>query len=520
MQTLWLYLDEIAGKGVGFLLMMELLGYMSVSMIPMALPIAVLISSVMVLGNLAEHYELSSIKSAGVPLIRVMRPLIATTFIIGIFSFFCSNNFIPVSNLKFKSRLYDIRKQKPTLNLEAGIFNDDFQGYAIRMAHKENDNKTIRDVLIIDHTNASSGKLVEISAKTGEMYVTEDEQFFVMRLYDGWQYQETKSASENYPFVRTSFKEWNKVFDLSEFKLDRTDERLFKSHYSMLTAGQLLLAIDSVDTDLDNRFRKINENNRTYFHPYKQIILKKRAEERKEKNDDEYAKKVEEKAKNASPDILELIKRDSIEASEAMKEKLKKQTNVKPQTTNTGRTRPINQINLEVLDSLDSFIETVPNYKRTGLYSRSKTFARTIHSQTKNALNSVQRRKETRVDYVFEFNNKFSMAVACILFLFIGAPMGAIVRKGGFGYPLLIAIVFFIFFMVLTIMSKNVAERFVIDAVLAAWIPCLVLFPLGLLLTYFAMNQHKITKPTKLLKQFERVWWIIRWVLRLVGLNV
>ncbi|MCB0642660.1 MAG: LptF/LptG family permease, partial [Phaeodactylibacter sp.] len=181
---------------------------------------------------------------------------------------------------------------------------------------------------------------------------------------------------------------------------------------------------------------------------------------------------------------------------------------------------PIMQINLERLDSLDSFIETMPIYKRTGLYSRAKTYARTIHSQTSNALKSIQRRRETRVDFVFEFHNKFSMAVACILFLFIGAPMGAIVRKGGFGYPLLIAIVFFIFYMVLTILSKNVAENFVIDAVLAAWIPCLVLFPLGFLLTYFAMNSHKITAPTRLLRAVELVMRVIRIGLRFLGFGV
>ena len=132
MQALWLYIDEIAGKGVGFFLLVELVAYMSVSMVPLALPIAMLISSVMVLGNLAEDYELSSMKSAGVPLLRIMASLIAVASLVSVGSFFIANNLIPVSNLKFKSRLYDIRRSKPTLNMEEGLFNDDFQGYAIR----------------------------------------------------------------------------------------------------------------------------------------------------------------------------------------------------------------------------------------------------------------------------------------------------------------------------------------------------------------------------------------------------
>jgi len=143
MQTLWVYIDDIAGKGVGFFLLVELVAYMSVSMIPMALPIAVLISSVMVLGNMAEEYELSSIKSAGVSLWRVMNPLMFVVFSVSVLSFFCSNNLIPVSNLKFKSRLYDIRKQKPTLSMEEGMFNDDFQGYSIRIGKKLPDNNSI-----------------------------------------------------------------------------------------------------------------------------------------------------------------------------------------------------------------------------------------------------------------------------------------------------------------------------------------------------------------------------------------
>ena len=182
MQTLWLYIDEIAGKGVGFFLLVELLGYMSVSMIPLALPIAVLISSVMVLGNLAEHYELSSMKSAGISLWRVMIPLMAVTILVSVFSFFCSNNFIPVSNLKFRSRLYDIRRQKPALNLEQGIFNDDFQGYSIRIGLKDPDNRTIHEVLIIDHSESNDGRIMEISAENGEMYVTADERYFVMQI--------------------------------------------------------------------------------------------------------------------------------------------------------------------------------------------------------------------------------------------------------------------------------------------------------------------------------------------------
>ena len=187
MQTLWLYIDDIAGKGIGFFLMVELVGYMSVSMIPMALPVAVLISSVMVMGNLAERYELSSIKSAGVSLWRTMRPLMVVTLSIGLFSFFCSNYFIPVSNLKFKSRLHDIKNQKPALSMEESLFNQDFQGFSIRLGDKLPDNQTIREVLLYDNTEANKGLLNMVTADSGQMFGSKDGKYFVMPLYNGTQ---------------------------------------------------------------------------------------------------------------------------------------------------------------------------------------------------------------------------------------------------------------------------------------------------------------------------------------------
>ncbi|HNM28009.1 MAG TPA: LptF/LptG family permease, partial [Saprospiraceae bacterium] len=153
MQFLWLYIDEIAGKGVSILVLFELIGYLSISTFPMALPIAVLISSVMVLGNLAERYELSSMKSAGVSLLRVMRALIICAAAIAFFSYACSDFIIPISNLKFKSRLYDIRRQKPALTLEKGIFNEDFRQFVIRIGDKERDGETIKNVMIEDQSN-------------------------------------------------------------------------------------------------------------------------------------------------------------------------------------------------------------------------------------------------------------------------------------------------------------------------------------------------------------------------------
>lgn len=270
MQVLWLYIDDIAGKGLGFFLVMELLAYKCVSLIPMALPLAVLISSVMLLGNLAERYELSSFKSAGVSLWRIMRPMMFFAAGATAFSFFCSNNLIPVANLKFGSRMYDIQRQKPALRLDAGIFNDDFDGYAIHIRKKATDGRHIENVLIYDHTDASRGRLSQVMAERGEMYATEDGAYFVMNLQNGHQYMETEpsgaGSGRSYPFVRVNFSSWNKVFDLGEFQLNRTNEELFKSNRSMLTSGQLREAVDSLSYKIERRQKSLSNQMANFFY--------------------------------------------------------------------------------------------------------------------------------------------------------------------------------------------------------------------------------------------------------------
>ncbi len=512
LQTLWLYIDDIAGKGVGFFLLMELLSYMSVSMIPMALPIAVLISSVMVLGNMAERYELSSFKSSGVSLWRIMRPLMAVGGVISLLSFFCSNNLIPVSNLKFKSRLYDIRKQKPTLSLEEGMFNDDFKGYSIHIGKKHDDHMTIEDVLLYDETEANHGRLISITANKGKMFATKDGHYFVMELADGNQFSElkptTKKGKKNYPFVRTSFKQWRKVFDLHEFDINRTDEQLFKSHYSMLSSRQLVVAIDSIDQRMSNKVKDMGISSDKYFYFYnkkRRELNRLKAKERAkalEKKRYNIRKQVEQKAqpnkklKKKSAKKRVSTKKKGKKSSGKVRNSKKKPLPKKHQTKkkkegHKKKKTPKNLIPQTITKDLKvyhSILETFPKKERGKLVEKATTFARSMAGQTKATLSSVKKLGESRVKHIFELNSKFSFAVACFIFLFIGAPMGAIVKKGGFGLPLLISIIFFMIYIVLTIFCRNIAERFVIDPTLAAWIPCLFFFPFGLFLTYQAMN--------------------------------
>ncbi|MBK8449770.1 MAG: LptF/LptG family permease [Saprospiraceae bacterium] len=213
---------------------------------------------------MGEQYELSSMKSAGISLFRIMRPLILMSFFVALFSWICSDYIIPRTNLKYLSRLHDLKRQKPTLGLDEAIFNEDFYGYTIRIGNKSSNGKDIQDILIYDHSRSeSSGEKTIISATNGRMYVTPHQMYLIMELNDGTVYQDpgnSKSATSNLPFIRTSFVELTKVFDLSEFQLDRTDEDLFKNDKRMKNSQQLRLEIDSINRSLHKTPRGIFNN--------------------------------------------------------------------------------------------------------------------------------------------------------------------------------------------------------------------------------------------------------------------
>jgi lipopolysaccharide export system permease protein len=534
MQTLWLYIDDIAGKGVGFFLMIELVGYMSISMIPLALPVAVLISSVMVLGNMAERYELSSVKSAGVSLWRVMRPLMVVTLGIGLFSFFCSNYFIPVSNLKFKSRLHDIKNQKPALSLEESVFNNDFQGFSIRLGDKLPDGQTIRDVIVYDNKESNQGRMTMVAADSGQMYGSEDGKYFVMHLFEGNQYTEpkpvTKDGKRSFPMMRASFEEWTKVFDLDEFEIDRTDENLFKSHHTMLSNRQLLIAIDSIDKEIGEKVFRLEESTNKNYYFWEKAYEDKLQEERRREAEERRAKLKLEKdsilkineSKTAPPEAHTYIPADTGKIMQSQRQKIEqiKRLKITPppeddpvEAADTSESPvglppsairkpqdPWPQTINGSLKDYTSILGTFQKNKQAELLDKAKGVVRTLRDQAENTEKSLRRTRENRVKHVYEFNSKFSLAIACFIFLFVGAPMGAIVRKGGFGWPLLISIVFFMLFIVIGIFSKNIAERFVIDAVLASWMNSLVVFPMGLVLTYWAMRDISLTQLMDFLK--------------------
>ncbi len=462
MQFLWLHIEDIIGKGVGFVVIIELFFYLSISLIPLALPIAVIISSVMVMGNLAERYELTSLKSAGIPLIRIMLPMIYFTGAVMLCSILFSNYLIPLANLQYKTRLADISRQKMALSLETGVFNDDFKDMAIHIGKKDSDGRHIEDVIIHDYSNKGSEPM-RILADKGEMHVSADGKHLVMNLFDGVQYQETGQlgSKENkaYPFSRTSFQQWNKVFDLSEFDLKLNDTEKYNEHYAMLSVPQLQAGIDTLDKKINTKISKMGE----HFNQY--IIFKT----------DTFSKK---------PPIK---KREILPKTPLNKKPISKVAKTKNEAS------PLVQKIEKPLAQYLNITETFEQEKvQEDLTSKAKSFALNINNKAHLTEHQIYKDLENRVKHIYELNFKFSLALSCCIFLFIGAPMGAIVRKGGFGYPILIAIIFFMVYIVLNVLFKKLAESFMIPPLLAAWSPCLILLPIGLFLTYKAMKDQEL----------------------------
>jgi len=499
MQILWLYIDDIAGKGLGPLLILELLGYRCMSLIPMALPLGILIASVMVMGGLAEHYELSSMKSAGVSLIRIMRPLLFFGVISVFFSIYTSNTLIPKANLKFGSRMFDIQQKKPALSLEVGTFNDDFQGYSIHIGEKAGNGVDVSDVLIYDQTKINTGELTTITAKEGQMFATEDGSIFVMKLQDGYQYVEQRQRNHHnstpYPYIRTEFDTWEKMFDLTEFALDRTNPELFKTNRQMLSSEQLVEAVDSISRKIKEREVELSNYLSNYLtgealdSSFLEVVTPKT-------NIDSLDEK------SGASDIDSTAPTPAMEAREVTFEQSK---------AAAGRGSGGQEVRRDLegpVSNYSTFAETFRPTDKESLYRKVRTFARSILNQAESASRTLERMRESRVKHQYDLHMKYSMAVVCIIFILIGGPMGAIVRKGGFGYPILISIIFFMLFVILTIFCRKVAESFVLPAVAAAWLPCIILFPVGVILTRKAMNDSTLINSGNLGKRIAK--WIRR----------
>ncbi len=246
MQFFWLYIDDIVGKGFDFFTIMRLVGAVGATVVPLALPLALLLSSIMTFGNLGESFELVAIKSAGISLLRFMRPLLVVAIFISGVAFLFENNIIPYANLKLDALKWDMVATKPSFDIKEGVFYDKLEGYVIKLGKKDKDDSTIHSVVIYERNFGLQDNLMV--AESGIMRVTNDKRFMEFKLRNGWRYEERGSRyNPNTEFIRLGFKEYTKLFDLASFKPSETEDSLFRYNPKMLSVRQLNVAIDSLE---------------------------------------------------------------------------------------------------------------------------------------------------------------------------------------------------------------------------------------------------------------------------------
>ena len=421
MLFLFKYIDDLIGKGFEWYVILELLMYASATNVAMALPLAILLSSIMTFGSLGENYELVAIKSAGISLQKAMMPLIIGVSMLSVAAFLFSDYMLPVANLKMGSLLYDVRNQKAAFLIKEGIFNNSIPGYSIRVKKKDSD-QTLHDVLIYER-NTTSGNVNVLMAKEGQMFITDDDQLLVLKLKDGKRYEETPGSTGTYNprqrLMRTEFKETEQKFDLSGFQLKRTDEELFKSNYAMLNLKQLNFYRDSFELKGDSNLRST----------YRDLTLLAR----------------------------------------------------------TYRTDSLNpKVPVVVMKKYKDVLEIVPADKRIRSVQTAKDQIRSIKE--------ILSRKELFIDdnnlrlrgFLIELNRKFTLAISCLVLFFIGAPLGAIIRKGGLGLPVVMSVLFFLLYHIISTIGEKSVKEGTLTPFIGMWIAIFTLTPLGIFLTYKA----------------------------------
>lgn len=482
MLFLWRYVDDLVGKGLPWYTIIELLLYSIPMQINYSLPISILISSIMSLGNLGENYELTAMKSSGVSLRRIMRPLFGLIILIAIGAFFSSNYLIPYSNFKSKNLLVNIANTKPALNIREGIFYNGIEGYSIKVSEKYGkDNELLKDVLIYDHTE-NRGNVKVFMAKKGQMSVTEDEKYLVIVLEDGYTYEELRTRNirerERKPHQKTKFLRDEIRMDLSSFNSANLEEENYERNYKMMNINQLFTSADSLEIFLSQSQEQLeNRINARYYFARSNKRPSDEDEDRDHKQtlniEEQLNKQIEGKKKEKEKEIEKntrpIVGENTIKKEKAIKTK--------------ERFKSLN----------DTIILNLKPIDRSGTVNNALRLARStkeLISQEKD--HNFRYHKRLIAKHYMEFHRKLALAFASIVLFFVGAPLGAIIRKGGLGLPVVIAIVIYLLFHIISITFEKMGREHIVSPFFAMWSATLIMLPLGIFLTQKATTDSSL----------------------------
>jgi len=440
MQFLWRYVDDLVGKGLEWNIIAQLLFYASFTFVPMALPLSVLLSSLMTFGNLGERYELVAIKAAGISLRKIMVPLATFALLLSIGAFYYSNIVFPYANLNFRTILYDVRQKKMALNIREGIWYSGLEGFVLKVGRKEADNTTLRDIMIYDHTKFQGNTNLTI-ADSGRMEQTSDGNFMLLTLYNGYNYEEKtgRGSEQKRPFQRTYFKEEVIKFDLSQFKMTRTNDEFFRSAYYMLNVEQLSYSADSLSKEVDKKATDLERSIMSYYT----FLVRS----------------------NLTDSTIHKVKRVPV----------------------------------------SPMLEGRSTAEQLSIVSNALSLAKNTKGSFEFNQQNIKETAKLKARYEIEWHRKFTLSLACLALFLIGAPLGAIIRKGGLGMPLVVSVLLFVAYHVISFTGEKAARSGIADSWKGMWVSTLVFLPVGLFLTYKAATDSALLDAEKYKLFFQRL---------------
>ena len=432
MNFVWRYIDELVGKGLDAGIIIELMSYAMANMIPLGLPLSMLLAAIMTMGNLGENYELLAMKSAGMSLIQITKPLIIVVSLVSVGSFFIGNNLVPYANKKMFSIIYDIRQQKQSLEFQDGLFFNGIDNMSIRVGHQEPETHLLHDVLIYDNRKAN-GNMNTIVADSGYIRLSDDKKYLLVTLFHGETYEQTRNSQwfTKSALGHHSFDLQKQVISMSGFAMGRTDADLFSNSQTK--------NINELQNDIDSLEIKVNAATTSSYEP----LLKEQIFAR-------------DNTVLPLPDSLKVDKRHFRD--------------------------------MLVLDSIPPMTtrdkERIWNQARS-LAKNSRNMFAFDESTAKEALNQLYRSK-------VEWHKKISLPVSILIFFLIGAPLGAIIRRGGLGLPVVVSVIFFVIYYIISLSGEKLAKEGNWDAVYGMWLSTFILTPIAIYLTYKATNDSAL----------------------------
>ena len=418
----------------------------------MSLPLALLLALLMCFGNLGEHYELVAMKASGISMWKVMRPLMNFALLLSILAFFISNSLIPIATLKWRTLLTDVQRQKLAFNIKEGVFYKDIDNYVIYVQKKGKDGSHIYGVKIYDHSDRMGNTKI-ISADSGMMSMSPNQRNIIFTLYNGYNYTDitTDDYKEKRPFERMSFKQEQLKFSLASFDMTRSDEEMYKSYQQMMNIRQLSTSLDSLQRRYTSKQEAFTQGFERRWGNYNSLRT------------------------GLPPEGFAQPIPDSLVADTC----IPLQWPLLDRFEGEARTNIINLATASAQNAKDNVA-----FNKLDLGSQNE---------------NINKHKK-------EWHKKFTLSIACLIFFFIGAPLGSIIRKGGLGLPVVISVVFFIIYHLISTIAERMAVFGDLNMFLGVWLSSLVLLPVGLFFTFKATTDAALFDGDSWKKALQRLF--------------